>query len=197
MSKVAKYLIDVKKKDYYTQRNNRISPLVSCNVTSMIQAADILGFSNKFPNDPKYTQPEDALRYLIENARENPTEHAVLSKFTNQFLGGNYTQFSTTTLTRDILQEIRESRPVVLSGNFPYINSKGQKVTLGHINTLIGYEIDKRGDLAKVTILDPFGNPLNNFKGSGYHIELTAYQFYKFYKPVDFKDHKWAHTWKL
>ncbi len=196
MSKASKYLINVEKKDYYTQRNNEIDPLVSCNVTSMIQAADIMGFSKTFPTNPLYTQPEDALRDLIEGAKEDPTVHSTLSFFTNQFLGGDFTRFSSHLRVRDIFQEIRDSRPVVLSGNFPYINSKNKKIVLGHINTLIGYETDKKGELFKVTILDPFGDPHNNFHGSGYHIELTVDQFYRFYKPVNFKEHKWAHLWK-
>lgn len=197
MTKATRFHIYVSKKDYYTQRNNEIDPLVSCNVTSMIQAADILGVSKRFPKDSKYKQPEDALRHLIESAGEDPTVHSTLSSFTNKFLKDDFTSFSTVNLVTDLLRDIREGRPVVLSGNFPYINSKGKKMTLGHINTLIGYETDDNNELSKVTILDPFGNPLKNFEGTGYLVELTAAQFYDFYKPVTFVSHKWAHRWRF
>ncbi len=195
--KSTKYLIEVEKKDYYTQRNNEIDPLISCNVTSMIQAADIMGLSKLFPKSQKYTQPEDILRYRIERKKKDPTHHSVLSDFTNDFLKGVYTRFSTENKVSDILKDIREERPVVLSGNFCYTNPKGKEMILGHMNTLVGYETDKRGDLLRVTILDPFGNPLDNFESSGYKIELTASEFYDFYKPTSSFNAKWGHRWLI
>ncbi len=190
-----KYIINVEKKDYYTQRNNEIDPLVSCNVTSMIQAADIMGLARIFPKSQKFTQPEDILRYRIERTKKDPTVHSFLSEGTNNFLKGNYTRFSTDNQISEILKDLREEKPVVLSGNFPYTNSKGKHMVLGHINTLIGYETDKNGDLVKVTILDPFGNPLKNFQDSGYLVELTASQFFNFYKPTESLQVKWGHRW--
>ncbi len=195
MGKAEKYLISVEKKDYYTQRNNEIDSLVSCNVTSMVQAADIMGLAKLFPKSQKYTQPEDILRYRIERKKKDPTVHAFLSEGTNDFLKGIYTRFFIDNKVLDILKDIKAKRPVVLSGNFPYINSKGKHIVLGHINTLIGYETDKNGDLSKVTILDPFGNPLKNFKESGYMIELSASQFYNLYKPTESLEVKWGHRW--
>lgn len=187
------HLIYVAPLDYYKQKNNELDPLISCQVTSMIQAADICGLSSKFIKG-KYSQPEDNLRDLILLAKKSPEDHKTLSEFTNKFLGGNYTSFSTEVPIDTILEDIFNDLPVVLSGNFPYKNAAGKMTTLGHVVTLIGVNLGACG-LKDVTILDPYGDYHQNFKNSGYKVNMTASEFYTIFKTSNSTKTKWAHRW--
>jgi hypothetical protein len=142
-----------KGKDNYSQRNNKIKPLESCNVTSMIMALSYIGYEPLFPVG-NYEQPEDNLRYFIENSSICIQEyknyvsrnswasgipavqiHQLLSDFTNLWIGQKVTHFSERAVISTIFSELRIGRPVVISGDFP----RTGKTNLGHIVTLVGY----------------------------------------------------------
>lgn len=189
-----KVLIPVEGKDYYTQRNNKIDPLVSCQVTAMIQAADICGY-NPESLKGKFSQPEDALRDLILKAGKNPEEHSVLSLFTNKFLNYPATSFSTEVPIKTIVEDLQQGLPVVVSGDFPYIFKSGKMGTLGHVVTLIGVTFYSSDSISAAVILDSFGDFHQNFRGSGFKVEMSKKEFYSYLKPVNNTAVKWAHRW--
>ena len=102
--------------DYYSQRNNEIDHLISCNVTDMIQALDILCYL--FPNG-EHKQPEDNLRAFLKRKGINPENHYDLSKGVNIWMERAVTHFHTTISVKELKYNIDEGRPVVLSGTFP------------------------------------------------------------------------------
>lgn len=179
-----------KGKDYYQQRNNELRPGASCNTTSMVQALSILGFD--FPKSEKYKQPEDALTAFILEKGGNPEAHADLSRFTNQWIGKDVTKFSTSLSIDFILSEIKNGRPVVLSGTFPGYPAP-MKAPYGHIVTLAGYDDENKSG---IIIDDPYGNTLDNWKGSGKEVFLSWEQFISWFKPCGNASVKWGHTFK-
>lgn len=177
--------------DYYTQNNNKISPLQACNVTSMIMALDIMGYS--FPKlYADLSQPEDQLiRFLRENEevlsfyqklnpdfyyewRSNPSKgyppnevHEVLSYGTNLFMGKKVTKFNYSFDLNLLSKEIIiNKKPIVMSGRFSGLN---------HIITLVGVEIFKESfenkqnnlsslvldDVKNFIFNDPYGETYN------------------------------------
>jgi hypothetical protein len=177
-----------KGKDYYQQRNNELRPGASCNSTSMVQALSIMGLA--FPKS-EYKQPEDALTAYIIAQGGNPEIHADLSRFTNQWMSKDVTKFSTALPVDSILLEIKNGRPVVLSGTFPG-HPTPMKSHYGHIVTLVGYEESKKG----IIIDDPYGNTIDNWKGSGREVFLSWEQFVSWFKPCGNASVKWGHTFK-
>jgi hypothetical protein len=170
--------------DYYSQRNNEIDPLISCQVTAMVQALDLIGVV--FPPLEKFKQPEDALRNFIKRQSGNPEVHNTLSKYTNMWVGRHITGFSMETKLSDIKSDIDNGLPVVLSGSFPGYPTP-RKQPLGHIVTMIGY--GEEG----VVIIDPYGNTLDDWKGSGRWVILSWERFQYWIKPCAVTDKKWAH----
>lgn len=155
-------------KDNYSQRNNYIRPLESCNVTSMVTAIDYRGHT--FPKG-KYSQPEDNLRFHIENdmyckkyyqeycanypwAKSlSPVEiHEVLSWGTNNWMNAKVTKFIGAMRIEQIIGEIKAGRPVVISGTFPWKHFPNKK-PIGHIVCLVGYNDETK----EVCYDDPYG----------------------------------------
>jgi len=160
------YKVDIDKENY-TQLNNEIKPLESCNVTSVIMALDYMGYVNDFPKG-RYKQPEDNLRDFIENdpecikSYENyirmnawaknipaPQIHDVLSTCTNLWMKKVVTRFRSYMVITDIINEIKNGRPVVINGLF----QRPGRSPLDHIVVLVGYN-DKTQD---VCYDDPYG----------------------------------------
>jgi len=156
----------------WTQRNNKRDPHNTCNVTSMVMALDYLGYD--FPVG-EYERPMDNLHLYMTAKKLRPWIHDELSQATNEWMGQNVTDFSTERPIPNIINELKNDKPVVLSGDFPFIDSKGNATTLGHIVVLVGAEWDKVniGYPRSVIIDDPYGNTLNNFKGSGNDVILS------------------------
>ena len=179
----------------YSQRNNNRDPLNTCNVTSMVMALCYLG--HKFP-DGKYSQPEDNLHYFITEVKKwRPWVHDELSRGTNEWMGKNVTSFSVSRSIPSILNELKNGRPVVLSGDFPGVPTKRAK-PLGHIVTLVGAiwpdgKQDFDGTPTSVIIDDPYGNTLNDWKGSGNDIILSWERFIDWFKPCGSQTVKWGH----
>ncbi len=176
-------------KDNFSQRNNEVKPLESCNVTSMVMALSYMGYA--FPPGP-YQQPEDNLYTFIKQNGRNPEVHAELSDMTNKWMNKNVTKFSTAFLISNILSELKGGRPVVLSGTFPGYPAP-KKTPLGHIVCLVGMDIT--GTVPDHFIWDdPYGNTLNDWQGSGNDIKVSYAQFINWIKPVGNTSLKWAHT---
>jgi hypothetical protein len=184
-----------KGKDNYSQRNNKLKPLESCNVTSMVMALSYLGY--KFPAG-KFDQPEDNLRAFIEARGGDPTVHADLSDGVNQWIGRPVTNFRTDREVPQLWAELAAGRPVVLSGTFPGFPKLARR-PLGHIVCLVGAEWagdDIHAEPERVIIDDPYGNTLNNWQGPGNDIALTFDQFTAWLKPTGSALVKWGHFFK-
>jgi hypothetical protein len=179
-------------KQSYSQRNNIVKPLESCNVTSMVMALDYLGY--QFPPG-EHNQPEDNLRAYIEKRGKNPEVHADLSEYTNRWIGRKAAGFSTQRKISDILAELLSGRPVVLSGTFPGFPARRVK-PLGHIVCLVGAEWPGDtwiGPPDSVLWDDPYGNTMNNWEGTGNDVKVDFNTFIDWIKPVGNASVKWGH----
>lgn len=136
-----------KGKPYYSQRNNEVRPLITCNDTSMITFLSYSGIT--LPLDPVYAQPEDSLtNFMLTDPRvdvqyqrlfpiqynayiaagKDPTKstppneiHPVLSYGTNLWLGkqpGEVTKFRWDMSIQEMLFEFLKGHAVVQSGAF-------------------------------------------------------------------------------
>lgn len=186
----------------YSQRNNELNPHGSCNVTSMVMALCYMGYT--FP-EGRYKQPEDNLYdFMLTNeqakqvyesfckgnqwARDIPPMqiHEVLSSCTNMWLGKQVTKFAWGCPIVDIINEIKNGRPVVLSGSFQRVG----KPPLGHIVVMTGYdEVTK-----EVYYDDPYGPTYNwNPNLSGKNSKVSWELFIRDIKDVGNAQRKWAH----
>lgn len=188
-----------KDKVNYSQRNNEVNPNKSCNTTSMTMAASYMPkIWELFINSPiyknyakKFEQPEDCLQQFILDNKLRPTYHDDLSKAFNDFVGKNVTKFSMSVPIATLVAELKEGRPVVISGDFPKADGK----TLGHIVCLVGcvFNNDNKTEVPDYWIIDdPYGDTLNDWQGSGNDIKLTNEFFMKYIKEKG-KSRKWAH----
>jgi hypothetical protein len=181
-------------KDNYSQRNNEIDPFGSCNVTAMVSALDYLGV--RFPGG-KRNQPEDRLYEYIKENKGEPTNHGDLSKFTNQWVGKTITKFSTAVPLETIITEVCNNRPVIMSGDFPGYPTKKPK-PLGHIVCLVGAQWNGMNSIIGhpdfFIVDDPYGNTLDDWKGSGNDIKIPYNLFIEWLKPLKDDKVKWGHT---
>jgi hypothetical protein len=179
-------------KSNYSQRNNLIKPFESCNVTSMVMALEYMGHT--LPKG-EYEQPEDNLREFIESQGKNPEVHADLSEYTNRWMGRKITEFSVERKISDILAELLAGRPVVISGTFPGYPAKQAK-PLGHIVCMVGAEWTGNDWIGPPDLIiwdDPYGNTLQDWKGSGNDIKVDFEKFINWIKPVGNPVVKWGH----
>jgi uncharacterized protein YvpB len=186
-------IINISKgKENFSQRNNLNKPLESCNVTSMCMAISYLGY--EFPKGA-YEQPEDNLRAFIEAHGKSPEVHADLSDMTNEWIGQKITSFSTERNILKIMQELLDGRPVVISGAFPGYPTLRAK-PLHHIVCLVGAEWpDDKTEYFPESVIwdDPYGNTMNDWKGSGNDIKVPWQNFIDWIKPVGSAWEKWGH----
>lgn len=176
----------------FSQRNNFIKPLSSCNVTSMVMALSYMGFA--FPPGENQ-QPEDNLRAFMEANGKNPENHYELSEYTNRWMGLEITKFSTARKISGILAELLAGRPVVISGTFPGCPTKKEK-PLGHIVCMVGAAWKGESWIGPPNTIiwdDPYGNTLKDWQGSGNDIRVSYQQFVDWIKPVGDAAVKWGH----
>lgn len=189
-----------KDKINYSQRNNEVNPSKSCNTTSMVMAASYLPTVwQKFTSSElykkyskKFKQPEDCLQQYMLDVGLRPTYHAELSKAMNDFCGSKVTKFSMTVTLATLVKELKEGRPVVISGDFPKSDGK----TLGHVVCLAGciFNNDNKTNTPDYWIIDdPYGDTMNDWKGSGNDVKLTHEDFMKYIKEKG-QGKKWGHT---
>lgn len=202
------YKVD-KNKANFSQRNNLLKPLSSCNVTSMVMALSYLGYEPDFPKG-KYSQPEDNLMdFLTTNnivqaklkqfvranawAQGIPGEqiHDILSFATNCWLGKQVTEFKWALTVVGIINEIKAGRPVVISGTFPW-KGRPDLRPLGHIVCLVGYN-EETGEFCYD---DPYGKTYEwspNVTGNDTWVSFEL--FMRDIKELG-KGLKWAHLFK-
>ena len=97
------------------------------------------------------------------------------------------TRFHTAISVKELKHNIDADLPVVLSGTFPGYPTKRPQ-PLGHIVTMAGYGPEG------VIIIDPYGDTLNDWKGSGKRVLLDWSQFKNWIKPAGNDQQKWAHA---
>jgi hypothetical protein len=176
----------------FSQRNNLIKPLESCNVTSMIMGLTYMGFI--LPHG-EFDQPEDNLRAFMEARRKNPENHYDLSECTNLWMDREVTTFSTSRKISQIFAELLLSRPVVISGTFPGFPTPKPK-PLGHIVCLVGAKWQSDNWIGPPDTIvwdDPYGNTLKDWQGSGNDIKVDYQKFIDWIKPVGNSAIKWGH----
>jgi len=189
----------------------------------MVMALDYAGYH--FPTG-RFRQPEDNLTEFMFNdpevlayyKRAMPAMyaafdrgdngafapnlvHIVLAFATNLWLGTNAVTFRENNRIVDILKEVREGRPVVLSGSYPYTFLNGSKGTLGHINVLAGatYKAPSVSTLTaapeSVSIDDPFGDYRANFAPTSRRRDITMSwaDFIRLCRPLGDTAVKWGH----
>jgi hypothetical protein len=174
---------------YFSQRNNELDPNSSCNVTAMVQALCILKMN--FPLS-SYSQPEDALRNLIVSCGGDPAVHADLSKGFNEWIGKKITSFTMNASVDDIISDLKQGKPSVMSGTFPYKNRDGSVKNIGHIVTISGVELAGDNTPLSWEVQDPYGDTWKNWAGSGRNIVFSHEQFIKYLK-IPGKEIKWRH----
>jgi hypothetical protein len=158
----------------------------------MVMALSYMRFA--FPPG-EHRQPEDNLRVFMEANGKDPTIHAVLSEYTNRWIGRKVTDFSMTRKISDILAELLAGRPVVISGTFPGFPRKKEK-PLGHIVCMVGAVWMGESWIGMPDIViwdDPYGNTLQDWRGSGNDIRVDYQKFIDWIKPVGDSAMKWGH----
>lgn len=197
---------------YHTQRNNRIDPTQTCQVTSMIMGLKASGI----PFDcPESEQPEDYLARILDEpdaheklrreypdlAGRPPREvHAILSWAVNEKLvKRRVTQFSTRVSMQEILHRIARHRCAsVVSGRF---------TSYGHVVTVVGFESkqDRIEDLGSpgqvdldniqsIIVDDPWGNSKTGYRDTnGDDVIYTLQEFARLTRVYGSLDVKWAH----
>ena len=220
----------------YSQLNNKVNPLSTCNTTSMVMALDYMGY--KFPDErfPEVKQPEDKLTLLCYTDPEvldlyrklsppmynqwkaelealkkkdptmplekykfvdsyQPNEiHAVLNFAANKFVGvENATFFKANSSVQEIVKELTENKPVVVSVRFGNLN---------HVLTLTGVEIETENNGESWTPIrffadDTYGKfdmktKKYNTKVSGNDSEFTAEELIPCLKALN-SGSKYAH----
>ena len=199
------YKNNSKGKPYYTQRNNKIKPGSSCNVTSMVAALSAAGWPvEKMASGGR--QPEDELmRFILTDAacdrkwrmldpqgRIPPNEwHAVLAYGTNRWLLGlgyssGIVEWKENATLEEIRQQVDKGGSVVVSGQFPCQSGK-----LDHVVAVVGY------DAAGFIIDDPWGDWHDGYiTTKGDDISLAQSEALQMLKPLG-SGKKWAHLVRL
>jgi len=189
----------------YSQRNNEVRPLSSCNTTSLTMATSyIAALWDIFINSPiykkyaEYQQPEDRLQKALLDWGLNPENHYDLMKGYNRFMGKDIDFFSVMVPFRELVDELLSGKPWVGSGTFPGFPNP-VKSPLGHIICIVGlvYEDDPYSPTG-IIVDDPYGDTMNNWQGSGNDVTIPWDLFVKWMKPLDEKTGAtfWAHRLK-
>lgn len=196
---------------YRTQRENRIKPHSTCNTTSMAMALDISGWSRSVDCPPNKALPDFLTEFFtapLAARRQKelapwsigtfPPEqvHAVLEWGVNYMVGRKVVRFSTTWCIEDIKQNIRNKRPVVLSGDFPFLDRRGNWTTLGHIVVLVGLieRKDEFGNIIKTEFIidDPYGDYHTGYRDqNGNDVIMSEEDFVRIIRGDAVK--KWGH----
>jgi hypothetical protein len=195
-------------KPYFTQRNNKIKPGSSCNVTSMIIALSAAGWPVESLGD-NGEQPEDALMRFINTdaatlnrwkqldpgGRTPPNEwHEVLALGTNRLLRSHGIDSSPVTFRADvtpktIIDAVNAGGAVVVSGRFP---QKGT-APIDHVVAVVGYR-EEAQDLISFIIDDPWGDYHTGYANhNGNDIILSLDDFDALIKPQGRACKKWGH----
>lgn len=198
------YRNNSKGKPYYTQRNNRIKPGSSCNVTSMVAALSAAGWPvEKMASGGR--QPEDELmRFILTDAacdrkwrmldpqgRIPPNEwHAVLAYGTNRWLLGlgypsGIVEWRENATLFEIQDQVNRGGAAVVSGRFPWQGSQ-----IDHMVAVVGTDGDG------FILDDPWGDWHDGYATvKGDDIGLRHSEAVQMLKPLG-SGKKWAHLVK-
>jgi hypothetical protein len=92
----------------------------------------------------------------------------------------------------DIIADLKDGKPSVMSGTFPYKYKDGSVKNIGHIVTISGVEMAENGSPLSWIAQDPYGNTWENWSGSGRDIIFSHEQFMAYLKNLGKKE-KWRH----
>jgi len=201
-------------KDYYSQRNNRLYPSSTCNVTAMVQALHLAGYN---PESWAKTreQPEDALaaftddpRVNAERARQNidpwglsiPNRqiHSLLSFATNLWTGiPGLTSFSTSLGLDALMANLILGHPVVISTK---LTPGGHVVTLAGMRvtgTPPGVGTPAVGTIEGFFIDDPWGDYTTDYASpNGKKVFMKKEDFLTLVNQTGSMS-KWGHTFPV
>jgi len=194
-------------KDHFSQRNNEIDPHNACQVTSMVMAASYIPrLWEAFERSPyfgqysSFPQPEDRFHQAMLDWRMDPTVHGNLMAGFNKWVGFSADFFSTTVPLSQLIDDLRKGLPVVMSGTFPGY-PEPLKIPYGHVVCLVGAEWENENDVydppSHWIINDPYGDTMNNWKGSGSGVAIPHALFNEWMKVCGDMGMKWAHRFKI
>jgi len=178
------------RKDFYSQLNNEIDPYNTCQVTSMVAGLDIGRFGlDPILCIPGYKQPEDKLKYFIENNAEvqafykknfntsipAPEWSGVMVFAINQLYKNKVVYYDDYLDYDDITGDLQKGLPIYTSMKYPNNRNNSGKLSPvpGHIVLIVGI------DGNNLIVNDPYKNHLTGEKDG----------FNNIYIPEDFKSH--------
>jgi hypothetical protein len=173
---------------YYSQVNNALAPMISCQCTAAAQCLDILGVVDRVRGEHK--QPEDNIRaacssreateYAISQklnleAVDHPSEYAsVLAYMINQLTYLNVAKAAEFGLN-DIYDRIEAGLPVQCSMKYWHAT---KQIYYYHHLAVVGYL--QTDDVRSILVNDPYGDIRSWILGTtkpgatrGYHLEYT------------------------
>lgn len=167
-------------KQYYTQLNNQLKPLEACNVTSLVMALDIAGYT--LPTGD-YPQAEDNLMAILTSKGAQNVLRAKDPQGYFKNYAPNEVFFMHSWAVNEVLFPVE--KPLIYRENWTWLQIiDGLKAgnpfvagtfltSYGHIVTVTGVELDESGNPVKVIVNDPYGNYFQNYKsGSGFGVEF-------------------------
>jgi len=177
--------------NFYKQTNNENDPFNSCNVTMMTEGLDIgkYGLAPINGINCQYRQPEDKLRYFIENdpvvqrfyranfnTKTPAPEWAGVMVYAVNYLYGNKIVYYDENLTlEEIKEDLQKGLGIYTSMKYPENKNNAGKLSPidGHIVLIVG--INDNDDLI---IDDPYKNHLTG-GADGFNNIYTLKEFYK------------------
>jgi len=203
------YRIDVSAgKINYSQRNNEIDPMDACGPTSIVMAVSYIpqlwkAFTESpyFEKYNVYPQEEDRFHASLKEWNLNREVHADLASGINRWVGYEADVFSTSVTLADVVKDLRKGLPVVMSGTFPGYPAP-MASPYNHIVCVVGAEWLEKTDMDSQSpvnwlVDDPFGNTMDNWKGSGNNVVIPYSLFNEWMKFSGITDYKWAHRFQV
>jgi hypothetical protein len=185
--------VNLKSDDFYTQRNNLISPSSACMPTARVMF--YLGNGYEIPNNSVYSNDDYFMVLLNTNKAKEycykkykwakgkypPNQvHGMYNSYLDKLvLGERISDFKTNLTFKDYQNIIADGQVIMTSGSFPNLD--------GHAFCIIGIDKDN------LLLADPWGNFRNNYKSKkGYKIKMSEDEFINHVKPAG-KKKKWGH----
>lgn len=196
---------------YRSQRDNRDRAAISCNVTALVMAIDGAGI--QLPRVAAGIQPEDDLARVTETPEVRAVmesvapwaaqrnwpprgEHQTLAHAANLWLGREHVRFSYRSSLRQIVADLADGRPSVVTGWF---TPGGHMVAVIDVDTeqALGPGMPAADvDLMRVTRLrvhDPWGNQKTGYKDwNGALVGYRLEELHQFLCDAG-AGSKWAH----
>jgi len=160
---------------------------------------DMFISSETYKKYSQYSQPEDRLHQAMIDWGLDSTVHADMMNGFNRFVGCLADYFGTNVSLLQVLHDLQHGYPVVMSGTFPGYPVR-MTAPYGHIVCVVGAEWSSEvlpcGVPDYWIVDDPFGNTMDNWKGSGDDIAIPHALFNDWIKACG-ADSKWAHRFAI